>query len=158
MTCKFAPLYENIIAGLAVKKHEEVKMDLRDAEAVHVDETSFSVGGKGWWLWSFSNDEYVLYRLVNSRGSGVLEEVLGEDFDGWIICDGLSAYPAFTDVDPTNNQAERNLREPIVIRKTIGTLRNEKGTRIFERIMTMIATWKRQGLNPKEEMLKIIRG
>ncbi|KXA96493.1 hypothetical protein AKJ39_04555 [candidate division MSBL1 archaeon SCGC-AAA259J03] len=62
------------------------------------------------------------------------------------------------DVDPTNNQAERDLREPIVIRKIIGTLRNEKGTKIFERIMTMLATWKRQGLNPKEEMLKIIRG
>ncbi|KXB00153.1 hypothetical protein AKJ40_01775 [candidate division MSBL1 archaeon SCGC-AAA259M10] len=229
-------------------------MELRDAEAVHVDETSFSVGGEYWWLWSFSNDEHVLYRLVNSRGSNVLEEVLGEDFDGWIISDGLSAYSAFTekqqrcwshlfreaedvsdkfeeavpideklheiynhideflegdppppereekkewgieamkeltkeeydeekvadlityiengmghwfpyvvepDVDPTNNQAERDLREPIVIRKIIGTLRNEKGTKIFERIMTMLATWKRQGLNPKEEMLKIIRG
>ncbi|KXA94059.1 hypothetical protein AKJ36_03530, partial [candidate division MSBL1 archaeon SCGC-AAA259I07] len=77
--------------------YEEVKTELRDAEAIHVDETSFSVGGKGWWLWSFSNGKYVLYRLVNSRSSGVLEEVLGEDFDGWIICDGLSAYPAFTE-------------------------------------------------------------
>jgi len=63
--------------------YEEVKMELRDAEAVHVDETSFSVGGEEWWLWSFSNGKYVLYRMVNSRGSGVLEEVLGEDFDRW---------------------------------------------------------------------------
>ncbi|KXA92825.1 hypothetical protein AKJ64_02095 [candidate division MSBL1 archaeon SCGC-AAA259E17] len=234
--------------------YESIRGELRSAEALHVDETRFSVGGGNWWLWSFSDNEHVLYRLVNSRGSNVLEEVLGEDFDGWITPDGLSAYPAFTDklqrcwshlfneseyaaarfeeavpideklheiydqlnefleedpppserekkkeramdamkeiteeeyeeekvadlityiengmghwftyvvepdVDPTNNQAERDLREPIVIRKIIGTLRNEKGTRIFERVMTMIATWKRQGLNPKDEMLRIVRG
>ncbi|KXA95133.1 transposase, partial [candidate division MSBL1 archaeon SCGC-AAA259E19] len=66
-------------------------------------------------------------------------------------------YVVEPDVDPTNNQAERDLREPIVIRKIIGTLRNEKGTRIFERVMTMIATWKRQGLHPKDEMLRIVR-
>src|SRR5699024_11830225 len=31
-----------------------------------------------------------------SRGSDVPEEVLGEDFDGTIVCDGWTAYPAFS--------------------------------------------------------------
>lgn len=55
-------------------------------------------------------------------------------------------------VEPTNNDAERALRELIVQRKIIGTLRNEKGTGIMERIMSCIATWKQQGLNTFTEL------
>lgn len=52
-----------------------------------------------------------------------------------------------SDVEPTNNRAERALREHVVQRKIIGTLRNEKGTTIHERIMTVLTTWTQQGLN-----------
>ena len=52
-----------------------------------------------------------------------------------------------SDVEPTNNRAERALREHVVQRKIIGTLRNEKGTSIHERIMTVLTTWAQQGLN-----------
>lgn len=51
-------------------------------------------------------------------------------------------------VEPTNNRAERALREHVIQRKIIGTLRNEKGVRIHETIMTMLATWRQQDLNP----------
>lgn len=47
-------------------------------------------------------------------------------------------------VEPTNNRAERALREHVVQRKIFGTLRNEKGARIYETLMTVIATWKQQ--------------
>jgi transposase len=52
-----------------------------------------------------------------------------------------------SDVEPTNNRAERALREHVVQRKIIGTLRNEKGTSIHERIMTVLTTWAQRGLN-----------
>ena len=55
-------------------------------------------------------------------------------------------------IEATNNTAERALREHVVIRKIIGTLRNEKGTSIHETIMTMFATWKQQGLNLSTEL------
>jgi transposase len=48
-------------------------------------------------------------------------------------------------VEPTNNIAERALRELIVIRKIIGGLRRENGARTMETIHTMLATWKQQG-------------
>jgi hypothetical protein len=51
------------------------------------------------------------------------------------------------EVEPTNNRAERALREHVVLRKIVGTLRNDKGTAIHERIMTVLATWGQQGLN-----------
>lgn len=50
-------------------------------------------------------------------------------------------------VEPTNNRAERALRPQVVLRKILGTLRNEKGTSIHERIMTTLATWGQRGLN-----------
>ena len=57
-------------------------------------------------------------------------------------------------VEPTNNRAERALREHVVIRKIIGTLRNEKGTTIHETIMSCLATWRQHGLNPYEEITR----
>jgi hypothetical protein len=50
-------------------------------------------------------------------------------------------------VEPTNNRAERALRPQVVLRKILGTLRNDKGTSIHERIMTILATWEQRGLN-----------
>ncbi|VVB62437.1 Transposase IS66 family protein [uncultured archaeon] len=50
-------------------------------------------------------------------------------------------------VEPTNNRAERAIREHVVQRKIIGTLRNSKGTAIHERLMTVLATWSQQGLD-----------
>ena len=60
-------------------------------------------------------------------------------------------------IEPTNNIGERGLREFVVQRKIIGTLRNEKGTQIYERLMTCIGTWKQQGLNTREELLSCLR-
>lgn len=62
--------------------------------------------------------------------------------DYWLTC---VLHP---EIEPTNNKAERALREFVIQRKIIGTLRNEKGTRTTEIIMSAIATWKQQGLNP----------
>jgi len=40
----------------------------------------------------------------------------------------------------------------VVQRKIIGTFRNGKGTRIYETIMTVLATWKQRGLDPYKAM------
>jgi transposase len=50
-------------------------------------------------------------------------------------------------VESTNNRAERALRPQVVLRMILGTLRNEKGTSIHERIMTTLAIWGQNGLN-----------
>jgi transposase len=50
-------------------------------------------------------------------------------------------------VEPTNNKAERAIREHVVQRKIIGTLRNEKGTSIHERLTNVLATWSQLGLD-----------
>jgi transposase len=59
-------------------------------------------------------------------------------------------------VEPTNNHAERQLREPIVQRKIRGQLKSESGMTIFGRLMTAVSTWKLQGLNPLAEFKRYV--
>jgi len=59
----------------------------------------------------------------------------------WFTC---VLYP---EAEPTNNRAERALREVVVQRKIIGTLRGEKGAHVTEVLMSVLATWRLQGLN-----------
>ena len=47
-------------------------------------------------------------------------------------------------VEPTNNRAERALREHVVLRKIIGGLRNPQGIRSHEVITTILATWRQR--------------
>ena len=51
------------------------------------------------------------------------------------------------EIEPTNNRAERELREFVVQRKIFGTFRSEKGLRITEIIMSLLATWRLRNLN-----------
>lgn len=48
-------------------------------------------------------------------------------------------------VEPTNNRGERSLREAVVIRKIVGTLRNREGAEALTRLLSVIGTWKLKG-------------
>ncbi len=61
-------------------------------------------------------------------------------FEYWFTC---VLYP---EIEPTNNRAERALRE-IVVQRKISSLWNKKGVRIKETIMSCLATWRLRGLN-----------
>jgi len=71
-------------------------------------------------------------------------------FEHWFTC---LLHP---EVEPTNNRAERMLREEVVLRKIIGTLRNEKGTTANEVMMSLITTWKQQNKNPFLELRALL--
>lgn len=68
--------------------------ELRQADSVYADETSWWISWEGGqrWLWSYSSDDWSVFRIDESRGSDVVEQVLGEAFDGVLISDCLSAY------------------------------------------------------------------
>ena len=86
-----------------------------------------------------------LQRLLNrDYACDKVRKLIGKinnGFDYWFT---FVIHPG---VEPTNNRAERALREHVILRKIVGTLRNVKGTSIHERIMTVLATWGQQGLN-----------
>ena len=61
-------------------------------QALNVDETGHKDNGGKFWTWVFRADLYMLFKIDKSRGSKVLLEVLGEEFDGVLGCDYFSSY------------------------------------------------------------------
>jgi transposase len=68
---------------------------LRRAHVVHADETGWRIGRLNAWLWVFSSKDITIYVIRHSRGHDVPEDILGSDFDGILIVDGLKTYDAF---------------------------------------------------------------
>ena len=233
-------------------EYEQIRQEIQDADVVHIDETGIKRDGEQAWIWTFQTVQHTLYAVRKSRGSDVPAEVLGEDFAGTVVCDGWTAYPAFSSnlqrcwahilreaedaaekqpegepiyqalrqvyvalqarlesdpspreradlqrvarreleslidrsvpdgpvatllgkieggldhwltfvgepaVSPTNNAAENALREPVVLRKIIGTLRNDRGMFVHETVLSLLATWRQQGRNPYEELRRVV--
>jgi transposase len=68
---------------------------LRRCHVVHADETGWRVNALNAWLWVFSNKDVTIYAIrtgAGARGHEVPEEILGPDFDGYLIVDGGKAY------------------------------------------------------------------
>ena len=65
---------------------------------------------------------------------------LENGLEDWFTC---VLYPW---IEPTNNKAERALRE-IVVQRKISSLWNQKGARMKEVIISILATWDLRGLN-----------
>jgi hypothetical protein len=62
---------------------------------VNTDETSHKSNGKTHWTWCFRAPLFTLFKISPSRGSDVLIEVLGKEFNGVLGCDYFSAYRKF---------------------------------------------------------------
>jgi len=59
---------------------------------LNVDETGHKDNRLRFWTWVFRAELSVLFRIDKSRGSQVLIDVLGKEFDGVLGCDYFSAY------------------------------------------------------------------
>lgn len=65
---------------------------LKTGSFIHCDETGWRVDGKPRWLWKFSNKKICVSHIDKSRGQKVVQEILGDKYDGTLITDFLSAY------------------------------------------------------------------
>ena len=233
------------------KEYNLLKQKIREAKFLYIDETSFSVLGKNWWVWVFRSDTDLLLVIRHSRGNNVLEEILGKDYAGIVVCDCWRAYDFLSNailqrcwahllrkskglesvagrhfhkklselfeqivkfnsaeksekqrlrkytkmtkklqkiiqdysryeecqavakyigfhikswftciklagVQPTNNYAEQAIRETVLVRKIIGAFRSVGGTKTYETLASLIATWQYQKLDIKKELRKML--
>lgn len=72
--------------------YEELVRKIKEALAKHIDETSWRINGKNYWLWIFINKEIALYVVRKKRSSKVPIEILGNQEGKTIIDDRFSAY------------------------------------------------------------------
>lgn len=232
-------------------EYAALKVKIKEARLLYIDETSFRVLGRNWWVWAFRSDTDLLLVIRNSRGNNVLEEIIGKDYRGIVVCDCWRAYDFLSNamlqrcwahllrksaelkgvpemhfhkklselfeqivkfnskersknyrlrkyaqltatlqktityysryegcqavvkyidfhleswftcikiagVQPTNNYAEQAIRETVLVRKIIGAFRSEKGTKNYETLASLIATWQYQKLDIKKELNRML--
>jgi transposase len=86
---------EQRLADLAKPTYDLLIEALRQSHVVHADETGWRVGRLSAWLWVFSSKQatvYVIRTGKGARGHQVPQDILGPDFDGYLVVDGLKSY------------------------------------------------------------------
>ena len=76
----------------------EVEGVVRQASIAHADETGWKQAGKRFWLWVVVTVHATVFKLADSRGSKVIQEMLGTAFHGILVTDRYSAYRTLTGI------------------------------------------------------------
>ncbi len=86
-----AKLIAKVSESLA-QAYAELLERLPGEAVLNIDETGHKENRDKFWTWCFRAQLYTLFRIDKSRGSKVLVEVLGTEFNGVLGCDYFSAY------------------------------------------------------------------
>lgn len=70
--------------------------------------------------------------------------------ESWFTCIKIAG------IEPTNNYAEQAIRETVIVRKIIGAFRSETGTKVYETLASLLATWQFQKLDIKQELQRML--
>jgi transposase len=74
------------------RPYEELRDALAGQDRLGIDESGHKDAGRRHWTWCFRAPRFTVFHIDPSRGSAVLQAVLGETFGGVIGCDYFSAY------------------------------------------------------------------
>jgi transposase len=88
---QLAKLVQKVSASLEAI-YNELLTALPKETRLNVDETGHPDQGKRLWTWCLRAPLFTVFQINASRGSDVLLNVLGPEFDGLIGCDYFSAY------------------------------------------------------------------
>lgn len=86
------PGFNNQLRRRAVLVYKGLKDKIRRSKCCHADETGWKLDGHNQWLWSFSSPSASFFHIDESRGQKVVEEILGDKYNGVLVSDFLSAY------------------------------------------------------------------
>ena len=71
---------------------EALHAAIRASPGLNIGETGWRVKGVNDYLWVFTDKFHTAYRIIHSRGHQMVEEMLGEDYQGIINSDFFSTY------------------------------------------------------------------
>jgi len=74
------------------KEYQQIREDIRNGKIVGGDETGFHVGGDKWWIHAFRTEDTTLFEADPTRSHNIAAEVLGKDFEGWLMSDFFRIY------------------------------------------------------------------
>lgn len=73
---------------------DQLISELKACDLLHIDETPWKEAGQLFWLWVFVSAHTVVYQ-VGKRHRLVVQQLLGEVFNGMLMTDGFSVYRIF---------------------------------------------------------------
>ena len=76
--------------------YEELAEHVPTEPVLNIDESGWKDKGLKYWIWVFSTSLISFFHIARSRGSRVLEEVLGKTYGGTIVSDFFSAYVKYS--------------------------------------------------------------
>lgn len=82
------------LADMLLPYYQQIEQHVRAAATLHADETGWRINGITHWLWAFCTERFAYFLIDPHRSSAVVARVLGEVFDGFLICDFYAAYNA----------------------------------------------------------------
>jgi transposase len=121
----------------------EIVRAVRQAEAVHVDETGWREAGQKAWLWVGVADRATAFLIRRSRGHDALEALLGEDpgRDQVIISD---RFPTYTRA-PNRQLCWAHLRRDMQAMIDRGSGGESVGRRLLDQSRWVFTWWRRLG-------------
>lgn len=72
--------------------YQGYKEEIRESPGAYVDETGMRVDGVNGWLWTGATPKETFFHPSDSRGSKVVDKLLGKDYKGTMVSDFYSAY------------------------------------------------------------------
>ncbi len=79
--------------GLSLEgSYDNLRDALRQQAVLNGDETGWRIMGKSGYIWCFCNKHIAFFHHDQSRAAAVIEQILGKDFKGIVICDFYAAY------------------------------------------------------------------
>jgi predicted RecB family nuclease len=68
-----------------------ISQHLLESPVIQVDETKFNILGNNWYVWVFTNEEYVIFKLSETREATLVHDYLA-NYNGVLISDFYPGY------------------------------------------------------------------
>ena len=144
--------------------YESLRSALADETVLNLDETGHPDQGERYWLWAAIAKTFSVFRVDKSRGSQVVEQLLGLTYQGVIGSDFFSAYRKFVKDHPACLPAycwAHLIREVRYLTTLSDKATANWASKLLNAIKRVFKAYHTQGqraqANAKEAILKCVR-
>ena len=143
------------VSDALVRPYQELAEHIPTEPVLHIDESGWKDQGLKYWIWVFCTSMVSFFCIAKSRGSKVLEEILGKAYSGTIVSDFFSAYVKYA-----NRLQQFCLAHLIRDIKFLATLPDEADKQFGERLLIdfkrLFHFWHLREKIPKERFDRIM--
>jgi transposase len=139
--------WEEASAAVA-EPYAELQQALAQQTVLNADETGHRTNGDKRWLWTLVAQTFVFYTIATSRGSDVLQRLLGDAFAGILASDRLPSYLKYAAAQRQFCWAhlKRNLLSALELARTPTARRFCREALVLER--RLFRLWHRHRADP----------